>query len=1481
MNTVHLTPAQRDIWAAQRLAAQPAHHLCRVLDLTGAGSPAALQSALDRLVADWPALRLGVLDDAGRPRPFLRSEASTGVRARRLPPDTDLNAAIAQAMAEPFDLDDPPMLRAHLLESRRGSGSGFTLVVVAHHLVVDGIGFNRLVSRLLQEWVRCERGADAVAVAPAPAIRRTKTAPRADAAYWLAEFGDDLVQSLPEREGRTPTGGLLHRRDLVGRDLDARLRMWARRHGHSHASVLLTVFAATLHRWSDAGEVVLTSQVSLLRRGDADISMATTTVPVHSRLSDQENAPGFAQRTRERFVAALRHRDEPFADVLGLLRPARRPDGTSVFADYEFNHMPAWRPPADLQQAGWRVTEVPVPDPATQYAVTLSVVDGGDHTALRWHADGRRLDQTDLDTVAAVFLRLLTAVTGGDVDTAPLTGLHVVGQAEHDALHRLGTGPAATVPLQTVTERFMAQPAALTALRRGSDSLTYEALAGLAGGVQVALTEHGVTEGDRVAVHLRRGPALIAAQLAIWGLGAVYVPVDVANPEPRMLQMLDQTGPAALLTDQDLSTGLRSRLRSSAIAVLRPHQPPSALVARPAPSAGHPAYVLFTSGSTGAPKGVEIGLTAMNNHLEMMLDIGIGADDCIAQNAPLGFDVHVWQCVAALTVGASVRIVDDGEARDPLLLAQAVAADQVTVLEAVPSLLDVLGALAAAGALDTTMLRPLRHLLPTGEPLPMELCRRLLELLPDVSITNAYGPAEAADDITLHQVHGDEPGHTAPLGPAARNVRLSVLDQWQRHRPHGYAGEIAVAGLCVGNGYIGPDVRPAFGPDPCGAGLMYRTGDIGYLDDSGVVHYLGRQDHQVKVGGRRIETGEVAAALRAVDDVDAAAVVCVRRRGHATLVAFVTSTGPITEADLKADLAARLPSYMVPARIVVRSELPVTGNGKSDRRALEREATDLVNTDSAPAGGTGLPLPPASADGSPIDDAWRAVLGAGADLDRGAGFFALGGDSFTALELVARLDAVGVTTDIGTLYANQSLDAFVRAVASSTTACPAAAPLQGVLPSAVLPMAVASATACPPVVAVRFDPWLIDVDTLAVALDRVVAGTVALRLAIHRNDDGEWRYALRDGAVRVPVIEAAADDGLLDAAAGALDSKAGVNLVGAYLRHPDGRLTVLLAAAHVVIDVAALSRLVDLLAAVMGQDPPQEAATDPHADSDFLRWLATLQELEPAKVTRSVTAPAADRGPVVHGNATVSEAQSLTQPTPTHVRVELPASAGLEDLDAALLTTAILLSGRRDTAVAGVWRELDGRPLVPGRSALTDAGCYTLLTPALTENDLVHRARELPPSQALPLVRRARVTAVDRGRLARVVAAPPGVGVIVNILHQPVRFSAASLPTARLVPAVTGHNARSSPHLVHIDAHIDPAEPGTATLTVTFHPATSAPFRRGWLTGLRDGVPTVLTAAASQAASAGTASSPPGADLLGLSPTSLNDLLNELEAPSP
>ncbi|WP_410634294.1 AMP-binding protein [Amycolatopsis sp. cmx-4-83] len=1480
MNTVTLTPAQRDIWAAQRLGPQVAHHLCRVLDLTGAGTPAALQGAVDRLVATWSALRLGVTDQGGQPHPFVRSEASVVVHVDRLPTDGDLPATVAAAMAEPFDLGEPPLLRVWLLEGQRDGRSASILVVVAHHLAVDGVGFNHLVSCLVRDWACHQQGVNAVAVPPQVAIEHSTDI---DVAYWTSEFGGALEQSLPDRDCRTPPGGRLYRRDVVNGDLDAQVRTWARQHGHSHASVLLTIFSAALHRWCDTDDVIITSQASLRRRRDAKISMATTTVPLRSRLHD-EDAPRFVRRTRERFVAALRHRDEPFADVLGVLRPTRRTDGTSVFSDYEFNHMVAWRPPVELKKVGWQVTDVPVPDPATQYAVTLSVVDGGNHTVLRWHADGRRLDQVDLDSVAAVFTELLGAIVKGNADTAPLAALQVVDQAQHDALHRLGAGPVAAVSPTTVTEQFLSQPATRTAIRRGADSLTYQVLAGMAGGVQQALSEHGVAAGDRVAVHLHRGPTLVSTQLAIWGLCAVYVPIDIANPGTRILRMLDQVRPKVLITDQQLDVDVRTWLQSAGVTELAGDQPPATLVAQPAPTPRHPAYVVFTSGSTGAPKGVEIGVTAMNNHLEMMLEIGIGAGDCVAQNAPLGFDVHVWQCVAALTVGAAVRIVDDAEARDPSLLARAVAADQITILEVVPSLLDVLAALAAAGALNPTMLRPLRHLLPTGEAMPMALARRLLKLLPGVQITNAYGPAEAADDVTLHRIRGDEPQHTAPLGPAGRNVHLAVHDRWQRHRPHGYVGEIAVAGLCVGNGYVGPDTLPAFSVDPCGAGPMYRTGDVGFLDDGGVVHYLGRRDQQVKVGGRRIEMGEVEAALRTVAGVDAAAVVCVQRRGHATLVAFVATDASPLEGDLKADLAARLPAYMVPARVLVGPDLPTTDNGKLDRRTLQERAAAIVDTDTAPTDHTDLHA--SAVEASTVEAVWRVVLGVEGDLDRGAGFFALGGDSFTALELIARLDALGVTTDLATLYANQSLDAFERAVATPTTVLSLPVPTQGLLPSAVLQTATASATTRPPVVAFRFDPWMVDVDTLTAALNRVVAKIVALRLAIERRPDGQWHYALLDHPALVPVVEADVDeDGvLLHVAAGALNATAGVNLAAAYCQSADGRLEILLAASHVVVDVAAVPQLVHALGDALSDDSQEVQDVIAHVDahSGFLNWLAALRDAELARKAASDAKTAA-----VGGNPSIYNSSSDREPplSVTQLQVEIPASLNLDDLDAAVLTAAVLLSGQPATAVDGIWREFDGRPLVANRSGHIEVGCYTLLTPALAWTGLINHVRELSPAQALPLVRHTRVTGVDRGRLFQAVESPQGAGAVVNTLHQPIRFGAAALPAARLVPAVAAHNAVTSPHLVHVDAHLDTAGQTltrrSATLTVTFHPATTAQFRQAWIDGLRDCVTDGLAAASPQSASAGTVAVPPGAELLNLSPASLEDLVEELENRTP
>ncbi|WP_026410997.1 amino acid adenylation domain-containing protein [Actinomadura oligospora] len=419
------------------------------------------------------------------------------------------------------------------------------------------------------------------------------------------------------------------------------------------------------------------------------------------------------------------------------------------------------------------------------------------------------------------------------------------------------------------------------AVRDRDRTLTYADLAAEARRVAALLADAGAGPGTVVMVGGARNAAVVAAFLAIELLGAVYLPCDPSWPARRVADVLEQTHAVALLTVDDSPASSPAIVEGSTLAevpLLRAADAdrPGWSGAAPAdPSA--PRYVLFTSGSTGAPKGAVVEARGMLNHLfSKVRDLDMGPDDVLAQTGPLGFDISVWQLLAPLLTGGSVLVVDDDTARDAVALAGLVRREGVTILELVPTMLRLM--LDAPEPSSPT----LRHLLATGEELPIALARRCLDELPGVTLLNAYGPTECSDDVTHHVVtHGDLALRHLPIGTPVANTSLYVLvagdGGWRAAEP-GEVGELFVGGTCVGRGYLGRHdrTREAFFRDPFSpaGSRLYRTGDaVRRLGPDGPLQYLGRVDRQVKISGVRIEPGEIEAALRAHPAVGDCAVV--------------------------------------------------------------------------------------------------------------------------------------------------------------------------------------------------------------------------------------------------------------------------------------------------------------------------------------------------------------------------------------------------------------------------------------------------------------------------------------------------------------------------------------------------------------------------------------------------------------------------------
>ncbi|XVQ08591.1 amino acid adenylation domain-containing protein [Spirillospora sp. CA-255316] len=460
-------------------------------------------------------------------------------------------------------------------------------------------------------------------------------------------------------------------------------------------------------------------------------------------------------------------------------------------------------------------------------------------------------------------------------------------------------------PVITAVERIAAErdrPAVADASR----TLTYGGLAAEARRLAALLERSGAGPGTVVGVGGGRCATVVAAFLAIELVGALYVPADATWPAARVRDVLAQAGaPFLLVVDEgETAPALLEGAAAAGCAVVRageaaacePWRGPARLE-----SPDQPRYVLFTSGSTGRPKGAVVEHRGMLNHLRAkIVDLGLTGADVVAQTAPLGFDISVWQMLCPLLVGGRVDVVGDEVGHDPVALARAVAEQGITVVELVPTmvrhLLDDLAGGAAGGAADGggTALDGLRWMIATGEELPAELARRWLEAMPRAGLLNAYGPTECSDDVTHHTVTAlDLDLLRLPIGTPIVNARLYVLRRLEDGGPEGAGwaacdvgetGELFVGGICVGRGYLGdPErTRDAFYQDPFvgGAGRLYRTGDAVRLlppgaggEDRPVLQYLGRVDRQVKISGVRMELGEIEAVLQRHPSVGAAAVV--------------------------------------------------------------------------------------------------------------------------------------------------------------------------------------------------------------------------------------------------------------------------------------------------------------------------------------------------------------------------------------------------------------------------------------------------------------------------------------------------------------------------------------------------------------------------------------------------------------------------------
>ncbi len=1033
-----LTFPQQSLWFLQSLyAGDTSASEQFVFRLSGPLDEAALGAAWTALLARHPVLTTTFITrgDGVRQRP---GSAPVGPPARRdLAGDRSALEELAAAeLARPFDLGSGPLLRALLCRVDTGE---YWLIATAHHIVADGLSVPVLQRDLAALYAAARSGATAALPSPAPGYAvlaarsdwQAGSSAAADLDGWrkrLANPPPDPLDALV----RPPAGErMAHRQPFV---IDAvragRLRALARATGTTPFMLLLAAFRTLLARLTGQDDVPVGTPLTLRDAPELQEVVGCLVNPVVLRTAI-DTAGSFRDhlvRERSTVLDALQAGRTPFARIVEAVAPERVLGRHPLFQVlFSWEPEPPPVPPAAGVQ--FELRTLPVAR-ASYFELECAFRDAGDGAPLTGHITwaANAIEEPVARQLPAWLVTLLDGILAAP--DAPLASHSLLGSEErHRVLHEWNATDA-EFPRQSLAGYFLAQAQATPgapALRTPGIEWSYAELAARSSALAAALSGHGVVPGSVVGLALGRTPAAVVAVLAVLRAGGIVLPLDPSYPASRLQYMARDAGLRLLLAASD-ALAARFAFDDFPVLVLDPLGQPRGTPAdgaRPpavvpvAPDA--PAFILYTSGSTGEPKGaVTTHQCAVNRCHWLWQAYPFGPADVFALRTTLNFIDAWWEIFGALGHGIPLEIVPDDIAGDALALPGWLQARGITQLVLVPSLLEaLLDSLPVPAAPGEGVLPRLRWCITSGEPLSPALASRCRQLLPGMRLINTYGTSEIWDAAAFDATAAEAGALRVPVGRPVANARVYVLDARGEPLPPWIPGELCVGGIGIGPGYWRqPGLTAArYVPDRLSGrpGRLYRSGDRARFLPDGNLECLGRLDAQVQLRGFRVEPAEIEAALGTHPGVQAASVAVVGEGAGARLRAGIVpaTPGPAAAliAALRAHLADRLPPHLLPTDWCIVDALPRTPSGKLDRRALA--AVPAVRAATAADDASALPRTDA---GRRLAALWCEVLGV-ARADPGDNFFACGGHSLLAVRLMNRIRAsFGVALPLRALF---------------------------------------------------------------------------------------------------------------------------------------------------------------------------------------------------------------------------------------------------------------------------------------------------------------------------------------------------------------------------------------------------------------------------------------------------------------------------------
>jgi amino acid adenylation domain-containing protein/non-ribosomal peptide synthase protein (TIGR01720 family) len=1351
-----LSFGQERLWFLSQLEPNdPSYLLPFAVRLEGALDRTALEKALCTVAQRHEVLRTTYPTVDGRPAPAVHSELDiTLVIADLHTLSGDAQEAAVRAAVEDearlsFDLGRGPLVRARLLALGERD---HVLLMSLHHIASDGWSTAVLIRELSVLYAAFAE--DKPSPLPELSVQYSDYAAwqrhwlsgevlDTQIAYWEKQLaGMPHTLDLPTDHPRPPVQSHRGARVTftVPKSLLAELELMSRREHVTLFMVLFAAYGVLLHRYTGQDDLAVGSPIANRTRAETEklIGFFVNTLVLRARVSEEMSFTELLRQVKETCLGAYAHQDLPFERLVQKLAPERDMSRSPLFQGmFTLQNTPG----ASIKLPDLRLHGLSAESATAKFdlSLTLSEAPDGMLGSLVYCSD--LFEAATIERMAAHFQTLLLRLA--ESPERPLQQISLLGDAERQQI--LGTWNATETAypegarLHELFEAQARKTPELTAVVFEGKSLSYRALDEQANRLAHHLQRLGVGPDVLVGVCLERSLELCVALFGVLKAGGAYAPLDPSYPKDRLDFMITEAGAKVLITHDRLLGALPAgEAKLLALDTLDLHAE-SAEAPRCEAGPEQLAYVIFTSGSTGRPKGAMIPHRAIVNHMRWMASTWpLGEADAVLQKTPISFDASVWEFYAPLMAGARLIMARPEGHRDPAYMVAAMIEHKITVLQLVPSMLDLL--LDEPGLERCTSLRLLYA---GGEALHRSLVERVWDTLPRPEVVNLYGPTEASIDATYWV---SERAATAavmvPIGRPIANMRAYVLDPTMAPVPISVPGELHLGGAGVGRGYLNrPELTAErFVQSPFGDGLLYKTGDLVRYLPSGALEYLGRIDSQVKVRGYRIELGEIESVLAASPAIQSA-VVLVREDtpGERRLVAYLVPAGDsLSVGELRALLKKSLPDYMIPAAFVWMMELPLLASGKVDRRALPvpDEARPELDEDYV------APQKHLEVELAAI---WASLLRV-PKVGIHDNFFALGGDSILSIQIVSRANQAGIRLTPRQVFQYQTI-AELAEVASH--AAPPVGAEQGLVsgPVPLTPiqqwfferklsephhynqsfLLVSRDEMTPALVEKTIDALLVHHDALSLrfsqnggAVSAEIAGAESRKAAFAHHDLQGLTPEAQTAAIEKACSEAQAS---LDLAAGPLMRVVLFTLGG------ERRSRIFVAVHHLAVDGVSWRVLLDDLALAYEQLKRGAPVELPPKTSSFKQWAERLRAHAQSDALRGELAywlsdgrSEAPRLPVDSAGAVDTQASAQVvnvalEPEETQALLHEVPKAYQTQINDALLA-ALLLAFRSWTGETTLLLDLEGH----GREELFDdidltrtVGWFTTLFPVLIE----------------------------------------------------------------------------------------------------------------------------------------------------------------------